>query len=710
MQPRFDTLDADSGLEIIDPIESRRFVLHTSGRISPTPADTAEFAYPVATACEIVTESITLPYTVSAVVRDASDGSLVVNVGHIDDHRLDANDYLVELNTPIKLYFRVDTALEVVVNTDRIRFEFDGQARVRVGARSLHTSPAGTVTVPDDPEGAMAAVSSFGSALETTSPERSWPTLRGHPPRVERGDELAIPDHLAPPETGVTLHVPPEYDAVFAVAPLAYYLGATVVPGDPPRLTTEGGLVHRLDTDRGFEEEVIRLLKRVVLLDCVTRTEGYYPIDLRERQILEDRSDVLLDFEALYDAPLGEQLEAYLSVPFSALADAMPMWGRVVYARPVPEVVESLPFAVNDLSLVRIRNGERTASASPNRRSASDALADFKRGPRPDRPVGIPDSGEYVPLPEDDAIVQAWLGEGTPVHGVKLLPAAFDRDDSTPSDGVIDVTVVCNDERMREEWDAVSAAYGTRDIVPFDVDCRFAVSTADLRDLLARETDLFHFIGHIDGRGFDCPDGVLDAETVAETGTTVALLNGCRSHDQGVALVEAGARATVVSTSDVGNLGASEVGETFAQLLNYGFNVGSALDLAESYTAIGRHYVAIGDSNATVAQCVDGYPVVHELAWDAETPPAPDDEVDVTVVGYTADNHEPGSAVEPYFASGSEPTFYLPPGPVGTFTVSGATVRQLLADYSVPIIAGGKLRWGNAWLDDRTAETDSGEK
>ena len=710
MQPRFDTLDADYGLEIIDPIESRRFVLHTSGRISPTPAGIEEFAFPVATACEVVTESITLPYTVTCIVRDAADGSPTINVGHDDVHELDADSHLIELSAPIKLYLRVDAAFEVDADPERVRFEFDGPVRVRVGARSFHTSPAGTVTVPDDPEGAMAAVSTFGSALETTSCERSWPTLRGHPPRVERGDELAIPDHLQPAETDVTIHVPPKYGAVFTVAPLAYYLGATVVPGSSPRLTTASGLVHRFDTDRGFEDEVIRFLKRVVTLDCVTRTEGFYPVTLHERQVLEARSDVSLDFESLYDAPLDEQLEAYLSVPFAALTDAVPTWHRVVYARPVGEVVESLPFAVSDLSLVRIRDSERRTSASPDRKRASDALTTFKRGPQTDRPLGIPGSGEYVPLPDGDTIERAWIGEGTPVHGVKLHPAALDRGATTPSDGVIDVTVVCNDERMREEWDAVSDVYGARNVVPFDIDCRVAVSTTELRTLLARETDLFHFIGHIDGCGFDCPDGILDAATLDETGATTVLLNGCRSHDQGIALVEAGARAAIVSTGDVGNLGASEVGETFARLLNYGFSVGSALEITDSHTPLGRHYVAIGDPNATVAQCEDGNPVVYELDWDAETPPASDDEVDVRVVAYTAINNELGSMVEPYFDSDSEPTFYLPPGPMERYVMTGETIRRLLGDHSATILAGGQLRWGNVWLGDETAETDPVEK
>jgi hypothetical protein len=732
MRPRIDPLDDGSGLEILDPIESNRYVLYTSGDVSPTPTGTEAFVYPVSVARRIETSELGLPYNVPVSVRDARDGSLVLDVGHDGTHALESDEYLLEISGPVKLYVRVSSSLRIDATKEGVRLALGGPTPMDVGARSFHTSPASTVTVSDDPEDVMAAVSTFGSVLKTTTCERSWPTLRGHPPRVERGDELAIPDDLTRPNTGVTLHLPADYEHVFTVPPLAYYLSAEVVPDETPRLTTDAGFVHRFDTDRGFEDEVIRVLKQVFVLDCVTRTEGFHPMDLHERRAVESVPATDLNIAELYDAPLSEQLAAYLSIPYSELRDAVPPWNRVTHVRPTAEGVELLPYVANDLSLVRVRSPERESPPTEGRATRTEAAVNsFKRGRGGDAPVeggrrrgeggqtrgddadfpaewracatGVPDSGEYVPLPDDDAaMTRAWVGDGTPVHGAKLHAAAFDHARSEPTDGVIDVTVVCNDEEMREEWDAVSEVYGTRDVVPFDVDCRFDVATDELRDLLVETHDVFHFVGHIDGRGFQCPDGILDAETVEETGATTVLLNACRSHDQGVALVEAGARAAIVSWGDVDNLGAVEVGETFARLLNYGFDVGDALEVVEEYTSIGRHYVVVGDPGVTVAQCVDTNPYVYELDRESTVPPRSGDEVETTVVSYATRESKLGTASKPYLQSDDDPDFYLVPGPLKTFTNTGEELREILHDYSAPVVVDGELRWSDRWYAETT--------
>ncbi|NEU57134.1 hypothetical protein [Halorussus sp. MSC15.2] len=719
MRPRIDPLDHATGVEILDPIENNRYALHTPETVSPTSADTDAFVYPVSVAWRVTTSGIRLPYNVPVVVvRDAADGSHITDVGHDRTFELDADEYLLEVDAPVKTYLRVASSLVVEATTEYVEIAFGGETTIELGARSNHSSPAGTVTVPDDPETVMQALSTFGSGLKTTTCERSWPTLRGHPPLLERGDELAIPDDIDTPDTGVTLRIPADYEHVCTVAPLAYYLGATVVPDERPRLTAETGFSHPLDTERGFEDEVVRVLKQAFLLDCVTRTEGFHPMDMAERRAVESVTD--LDFADLYGAALGEQLAAYLSVPYSALTDAMPAWSRTTHVRPVADSVELLPFVARDLSLVRVQSRATDSSPSPGSAASTDgshpdqhdALSAFKRGPQLDdgglglptdadsRATGVPDSSEYVPLPETDSMERAWVGDGTPVHGAKLLDSAFAHDRTEPTDGIIDVTVVCNDEQMREEWDTVSEVYGMRDTVPFDVDCRFDVSTAELRSLLAEDHDLFHFIGHIDGRGFACSDGILDAETVEETGATTILLNACRSHDQGVALVEAGARTAIVSWGDVDNLGAVEVGETFARLLNYGFGVGAALEIVEEYTAIGRHYLVVGDPSVTIAQCADGNPLIYDFGheYDATTVPAPDEEVSMTLVSYATEEYPIGAAAKPQFQSAEDPDFYLVPGRLKTFTNSGAKIERTLSDYSAPVVVGGELHWTDEWF------------
>ena len=55
-----------------------------------------------------------------------------------------------------------------------------------------------------------------------------------------------MPDVVDAPDTGITIEVPPEYGAIYTVAPLAYYLGATVEAGTEPALSA-AGRARRLD-------------------------------------------------------------------------------------------------------------------------------------------------------------------------------------------------------------------------------------------------------------------------------------------------------------------------------------------------------------------------------------------------------------------------------------------------------------------------------
>ncbi len=706
MQPRFDSLNERTGIAVVDPVGGERFVLYTPEAVTVDSTDTGAFIYPVSVARRFVTSEIVLPYTVPVAVRDASEGNHLREVHPESEHRFDADEYVIEIDAPVKLYLRVDSSLAVRATKSDVRFEFDRDARVELGARSYHEAPATTVTVPDDPAAAMEAVSTFGSALKTTSPERSWPTLRGHPPRVELGDELSIPSDLDVPDTGVTLHVPADYEHVLPVAPLAYYLGATVVPGDPPRLTTDQGFEYRLGETHDFEEDVARTLKRVLLLDAATRTEGLYPMDLAERRTVE--SVTSLDFESLYEAPLTERLREYLSVPGQAVNDALSTWSRVTHVRPIADSLEVIPYVTMGLSIVRTKTASPGMSSPPNRRGSPerDALSSFKREPSlegsdldaVERPTGVPDADDYVPLPETEAMERAWAGDGTPVHGTKLHPAAFRHERTESTDGIIRVTVVCNDEEMREEWDTVSEVYGKRDVVPFDVDCRFGVSTDELRALLTEDHDLFHFIGHVDGRGLQCPDGLLDAETLPEIGATTVLLNACRSYNQGVEFLKAGARAAIVSWGDVGNLGAVEVGETFARLLNYGYTVGAALEIVEEYTAIGRHYVAVGDPDTSVAQCRDGVMLLPKLGADIEKT-QPRDKFEGEGIVFASGNWQLGGTVEIYLQCDDDSTPRLVPS-YSTFTTTYDELESWFDEEVAPIVVDGELRWTNEVFGD----------
>ncbi|WP_137286088.1 CHAT domain-containing protein [Halorussus salinisoli] len=719
MHPEFDSLTTTAGIEILDPIESRRFTLRTTTPIAPMPATTDGFPFPVDTACEIRTDELALPYTIPVDVR-SPDGSHHASISPPTRREFPPDEYLLDFHAPMKLYLRVGSSLEIAADADDVTIDFGEATTVRVGARSYHSSPAGTITVPDDPEAVMEAVSAFSSALKTTSPEHAWPTLRGHPPRVERSDELSIPDGLEAPDTGISIEVPPEYGPIYGVAPLAYYLGANLVPSEIARLTTDTGTGvarHLGDDAAEIAETAGDLLKRVLLLDCVTRTEGYFPVELHEREVLEPQVD--LDFEALYETPLAERLATYLSVPDEAVDSITPTWHRATHVEPDASAVELLPYVVDDLPLVRIESPVGEAwNPTESQRVTEDALGSFVRRAEPARGDdfvrsadtraprsppdddstngrGVPGVGEYVPLPEVDALEQAYVGDKTPESGSKLLVEAFRNETPEHEEGVIEITVVCNDDEMRAEWDAVSEVYGSRDDVYVDVDCRFDVSTGELRDLLAEDNHVFHFIGHIDGLGFECRDGILDAETVEETGATTVLLNGCRSHDQGIALVEAGANAAVVSLGDVGNGGAVEVGETLAKLLHHGFSVGYSMEIVRKYTSIGRDYLVAGDPGVTITQTETGMPIMYHVFPDeTET----DGKLVAEFYAYPNQRHGAGSVIESYLP-GIEGMFFGV-GACGHTEVAHNVLHELLEGRTRPLIVNEELVWSDVWLKE----------
>ncbi len=699
------------GVVVSDPIERSQFVLSTPDPVDIGDADPGEFRFPADAAVRIRTDRLTLETVVSVCVRD-DDGELLARTEHFDDRSFAHGTYSVELFAPIKLYLRVNAPLRVVSDATCTRIEFDGETDVTVGARSHHKRPAATITTTDRPRDAMRAVSLLGSALKTTSVERSYPTLRGHPPRLERGDRFEAPAGLTSPETGVTIELPETRQHVYAAAPLAYYLGATVVPGATPRLVTDEGFSHELTAGGDFETGIERLLKRTFFLDCLTRTEGYYQVDLHERTALESdvADDIDLDFADLYGRSMGAQLEAYLDVPYPTVETHAPAWKLTAHVAPTESNVELLPFLANDLAVVTTPTAEPTTGSA----TQADAVEGFLRrasppsaGPDPTPAPGAgPDAGTftrstdahggqagpernrtYVRPPKSGAIEQAWVGPGIPIGASKASGAAYrNRLSRDPVEGDIGITVVCNDPRMATERDAVEAVYGSRESLPFDVRTYYELPADSLREVLKADTEFLHYIGHIETEGFQCPDGTLDVGTVESVGVDSFLLNACQSYEQGMELIERGAIAGIVTLSDVINDGAVDIGRSIARLLNYGFPIRPALEIASRGTYVGSDYIVVGDGSFHVTQAQGALPNLCEItnAGDA---------YQVEYTTYPAGEFDLGSLVSPVLP-GDQP-YYLSSGTADTFELTEAELKNFLSLEKVPVVTDGQLRWSD---------------
>ncbi|WP_336330053.1 hypothetical protein [Haloarcula sp. CGMCC 1.2071] len=683
----FEPLDDRPGLAVIDQIERQRYRIHTPTPVAPREAATDMFQYPVGDAVRIQTRAIELPTVVMVYVRDDA-GAIAAEVAQFESETLPADDYVLDPLTQIKTYMRVeDTAVEVTVDSGRTRIEFDAPVDLLIGARSQHDRPAATVTTTEQPTDVMVAVETFGSALKAHDPERSYPTLRGHPPALEIGDSLAIPSDIDRPDTGVTLELPPDLPSIFVAAPLAYYLGASLVPASEPRLTTDTGFTYSLDTARGFESEVGRTLKRLFFLDCVTRTEGFHQIDLHERAAIEPYVD--LDFQSLYQQPLAEQVAAYLQVPYDVIEDHIPKWRLTTHIDPVPANAEQLPYVVDDLAIVRTHQREQLEQASV----PAEVEAEFTRDDVITRAASsdaatAPSEADYVEPQAEDSLEQAWIGDSIPIGASKLTKAAFehrlDRDTNAED---ITIRVVQNDARMDEERQVVDDVYGTRDDLPFDVTVHDDLTTAELRTVLTTDAEFFHYIGHTEHDGFVCRDGKLDVTTVDSVGIDTFLLNACNSYNQGLALVEKGAIAGIVTLNEVLNDGAVRIGQAVARLLDSGFPLRAALTIARGESVLGGQYIVVGDGGVTVAQTNGGMPNLLEVQT-SETG------YSVEMKVYSTDHKALGAIIFPHITSSEK--HYLVPGRIGPFNLSSQELEEFLQMQQIPVRNSGNLYWSDS--------------
>ena len=619
--PRFEPLAAPTGIQVVDPIDGGQFTFLTPDPVETDPAPKDALPVPVDGAVSIDTDVIRTPYLVGVWIRDG-EFDLVEQCTGGDQVSLPDGRYVVEFSSvQLKLYLGIDGPATVDATGDLVEFSTSGESDVVVGLRSYHEQPARTITTTESPHDVMKAISQFRGALKTTSPERSFPTLRGHPPLVEFGEEFSAPGGARLSPASLSIELPPRWDRILPAAPLSYYLDADLVPGDRARLHLDGETVPLVGPD-GYEQRIAQILKHVFTLDCVVRTEGLYNVDLHERSVLEARTD--LDFQRLYDLPLAERTLAYLDVPFETVEPATPEWKLTADVQPEPENARVLPFLSSDLALIRA-TGDDDIEPEDLSEASPDVESFFRDGPAmPDEPVllrgaadvrsgtspGESEVAERVFRPDPtDSLMHTFVGDGIPLGATKMTPEMFRRrlEYEPVESGRVRVDVIVNEEAMSDET-AVSDVYGTRDWIDFDVTIHSDLTQGELADVFQRDTDFLHYIGHVDDEGFKCSDGYLDVRSLSSVNISGFLLNACQSYEQGKALVDAGAVGGIVTLANIPNPTATSIGKTLARLLNVGFTIATARSLLERDEQLASRYMVIGDGDSNIAKSQSGAP------------------------------------------------------------------------------------------------------
>ncbi|TKX58419.1 caspase family protein [Halorubrum sp. SS7] len=710
-----DPLREADGITVTDHIENTQFEVYTDRPVEPRRRPESDHYFPVDASVAVETGAIEIP-RVAVVETRAGDGTLLT---HGDCYTMPDGTYHVGINpAPTKLYLTFDAGFSVSTTDRTTRIDLDTPGTVGLGFRSLHQTPAGTITAPTDPESLMGAVSLLGSALQTTSPERSFPTLRGHPPLIEPGDEFRVPERVEPVDSGVRIVVPPEYRYLYPVVSLAYYFAADVVPGDEPRIE---GDEWTYPLEPGFEARTAQVLRQSFHMDCLARTEGFYPVDLHERET----TGLDLDWGRLYDLPLAERLGEYLDVPFEAVEPELPQWTLTTDVRPDPENVEMLPFVAGELSIVRspetvtpveddggvgvgFLGGADRSSARATRREVpaggvglgddefvrGGASAAVTRGADASAERGaVAAQTDFVRPEPVDTVEHAWVGDGVPLDANKATLDAYHRrlEAGQVEQSRISVLVVCNDEQMREEGN-VADLYGLRDMVQFDIEVRHDLTRAEMREALESDVDFLHYIGHVDDRGMQCADSYLDlTDEDLEIGVSAFLLNACQSYQQGEALVHRGSRGGIVTLSDVANSPATTLGRIIARLMNSGFNLRTALHVAKRELITGHQYIVVGDGGTTICRSRGGIATVMDVnsagaMWD------------ISVRTYPVGPYGVGTLYSPTI-DGIDMNYVVP----SRAELSDITTDQLcnVLDLGIiPVFYEDELRWSDEGLPD----------
>ena len=471
-------------LTVRDEAGGGEVVLRVDDDATITPATDAWFDVPVDDAVSVVTESVEFTDAVSAQFRDVDGEHYGSPTG--GEFSIGGETYL-DFTTAMKLLVYVDGAMTGRLVGDEkdpesLLVTFDEPTRIVVGGRSFHEEPIGTITVTDDPDDLMTAASYLGSSIKEWSAERSWPTLRGHPPAIEVGEERHIPDNLSRPDTEVTIAVPRDTADVLRVTPLAHYFGADVVSGDRAELRLGSQYVEPLGSGAELEDSVDELLAHAVVLDSLVRIGGYYSFPRHEYEELAPE----LPFypPELYDEPIHRQLLEYLEVPVETVAPYTPDWQAVGTLRPTVEDAETVPYLLDTLTGVHV-----TEDGVPRRSPPDEG-----------KPVVL---STNTAVPRNTAAFPPAARERAADHEMRLsgeasvLFVGFDRPDP---DGFADT-----------DWDRFKINGRPT------ADYRQSVRRAELRSLLAEPYTHVHYGGRVTGAGFVCDDGVLAFDALPES-------------------------------------------------------------------------------------------------------------------------------------------------------------------------------------------------
>jgi hypothetical protein len=149
-------------------------------------------------------------------------------------------------------------------------------------------------------------------------------------------------------------------------------------------------------------------------------------------------------------------------------------------------------------------------------------------------------------------------------------------------------------------------------------------------------------------------------------------------------LIDAGGIGGVVTLREVINSGAVEIGKSLARLLNRGFPLRAALNIAKGESIIGDQYIVVGDGELGIAQPESGTPIYANLIPG-------DDEIQLEMKTYPTTQKGMGSLIIPLIKDNQ--THYLNSGTLEKFTLTRDELEETLLLENMPVVIDGELYW-----------------
>lgn len=565
-------------------------------------------------------------------------------------------EFLLSVDAPVETLVRFVGPATVETDADGVALQFDDTVPVSLGFRDDESTPE-TIAVPRSPAGVAGAVTVAGGDLAGLGPDRSRPSNRLHPPVVEFDDAANVPRV----DRQLVFRVPDDLEHVLVAAPFAYYLGAALVTEarDAPLLeASDVGFEQPYGALPAFAAEVATDCRRAFYLDSLAREPA-----VERRADRSALSSLGIDAAQVRSVSPAVRYATYLDAPVDAVD--LPPWHLSTYVDSRYEHARSLPYLLDRLSLVY----PAEASEMEPRDLLERSLDDFFRGEVVSVSPVAPNLGAGTS--------HAWLAAGEPVDAFKTSTTAHENRLAVDTQrDQVSVEVVVNDPEMAGEL-TVTETY-RESALPLSVTVRESLRTERLAEVLERETDFVHYVGHCEVEGFRCPDGHLSATSLARSGATTFFLNACGSYHEGETLVEKGSVAGGVTLDKVLNEQATRVGTAFGRLLVHGFGIDRALSLARRRIMMGRDYAVVGDGTFALAPTCD-HPAVVEV----------DRVADGFAVEYGVASARGAGASYRDPLTGRDRLY----GTVSRATVDRETLLSLLDGRIAPVVFEGDLRW-----------------